>query len=267
MDIAFVDVETTGLDPQVHEVIEIGVIRVEPIALRILASHEVKIRPTRLEVAEPSALAINGYSDEAWSDAVELDEGLRQIAPFLEDTMLAGHNVVSFDEPFLWKAFACAGLAPPATDYHRLDTASLGWLAADPDGGSVSLRAVCEALGIDRPVAHRALADAVASLEVARHTRRLFRCEELTLLEVASRLRISEKTAYVMAREGRLPAFRVGAQWRMRRSDLDRWIDEQRTQPVLVTSSVTATALAQLKAQLEQVSSCLDGLEAKAGVR
>ena len=49
--------------------------------------------------------------------------------------------------------------------------------------------------------------------------------EILTLPEVATLLKVAEKTVYTMAQKGSLPAFKVGGQWRFRRADLDSWID------------------------------------------
>lgn len=49
--------------------------------------------------------------------------------------------------------------------------------------------------------------------------------EILTLSEVAQMLKVAEKTVYTMAQKGDLPAFKVGGQWRFRRTDLNAWID------------------------------------------
>lgn len=49
--------------------------------------------------------------------------------------------------------------------------------------------------------------------------------EILTLPEVAQLLKVADKTIYTMAQKGELPAFKVGGQWRFRRTDLDAWID------------------------------------------
>ena len=43
----------------------------------------------------------------------------------------------------------------------------------------------------------------------------------LTVSEVADLLRINKSTVYRMAKQGRLPATRVGRQWRFRKSVLD----------------------------------------------
>ena len=47
----------------------------------------------------------------------------------------------------------------------------------------------------------------------------------LTVSEVAEFLRINKSTVYRMAKQGRLPATRVGRQWRFRRSVLDGLLD------------------------------------------
>lgn len=49
----------------------------------------------------------------------------------------------------------------------------------------------------------------------------------LTVSEIAAYLRIKEKTAYRLAGEGKLPAFKVGGSWRFRRAEIEQWINEQ----------------------------------------
>lgn len=51
--------------------------------------------------------------------------------------------------------------------------------------------------------------------------------EILTIKELASYLKIAEKTAYRFVSEGRIPGFKVGGSWRFRRSEIERWIAEQ----------------------------------------
>ena len=47
----------------------------------------------------------------------------------------------------------------------------------------------------------------------------------LTIPEVASLLKVAEKTVYGLAQKGDLPAFKVGGQWRFRRTASDTWIE------------------------------------------
>jgi excisionase family DNA binding protein len=50
----------------------------------------------------------------------------------------------------------------------------------------------------------------------------------LTLQEVAEYLKLTEKTAYRLAADGKLPGFKVGGAWRFKREDLEAWIEEQK---------------------------------------
>ncbi|MBA56817.1 MAG: DNA-binding protein [Pseudomonadales bacterium] len=52
----------------------------------------------------------------------------------------------------------------------------------------------------------------------------------LTLKEVAAYLKLAEKTAYKLAAAGKLPGFKVGGSWRFKREDIDRWIEEQKSE-------------------------------------
>ena len=51
--------------------------------------------------------------------------------------------------------------------------------------------------------------------------------EILTVQEVATLLKVADKTVYTMAQKGEIPAFKVRGQWRFRRADIDAWIQEQ----------------------------------------
>ena len=50
----------------------------------------------------------------------------------------------------------------------------------------------------------------------------------LTLKEIAEYLKLTEKTAYRLAAEKKLPGFKVGGSWRFKMSDLQAWIEEQK---------------------------------------
>lgn len=51
----------------------------------------------------------------------------------------------------------------------------------------------------------------------------------LTTEEVLGYLKVNPRTIYRLIRSGELPAIRIGRQWRFRRSDLNDWIDRQRS--------------------------------------
>lgn len=53
------------------------------------------------------------------------------------------------------------------------------------------------------------------------------RDEILTIREVATYLRLDEKSIYRMAWDGQIPGFKVRNAWRFRSRDLDAWIESQ----------------------------------------
>lgn len=55
--------------------------------------------------------------------------------------------------------------------------------------------------------------------------------EILTLPEVATLLKVAQKTVYSMAQKGQIPAFKVGGQWRFKRIDIDQWIEQRKAAP------------------------------------
>jgi excisionase family DNA binding protein len=51
----------------------------------------------------------------------------------------------------------------------------------------------------------------------------------LTTEEVLDYLHVNLRTVYRLIKAGRIPAVRVGRQWRFKRADLDAWLDGQRS--------------------------------------
>ncbi|ALD01845.1 DNA-binding protein [Acinetobacter sp. TTH0-4] len=50
----------------------------------------------------------------------------------------------------------------------------------------------------------------------------------MTVKDVASYLKLNERTVYRMATSAKIPAFKVGTSWRFKREDLEKWIEEQK---------------------------------------
>lgn len=48
-----------------------------------------------------------------------------------------------------------------------------------------------------------------------------------TIDELAEYLRIPKSTLYKLAREGKIPAQKVGRHWRFRKEAIDRWLEQQ----------------------------------------
>jgi len=56
----------------------------------------------------------------------------------------------------------------------------------------------------------------------------------LTLTEAATLLQVSTRTLQRMIRNGKLPAFKVGGQWRLRETQLRQWVENRETPLVKV---------------------------------
>ncbi len=66
----------------------------------------------------------------------------------------------------------------------------------------------------------------------------------LTTEEVLEYLQVNLRTVYRLIKAGKIPAVRVGRQWRFRKRDIDAWLDSQRThspQPSMPASSSSGT--------------------------
>jgi DNA polymerase-3 subunit epsilon len=173
LTLAFLDVETTGLDPQKHEVIQIGVVLAKQIprqgnvgpGLEKIEEIDIKIKPERLEDAEEDALRVNGYNDADWMFAPDLKNAMEFLSKKLEGTVQVSHNL-TFDSAFMEKCYERAGLENNMARY-KLDTISIAFarLYNRPDV-KYSLKYLCELFQIKNENAHTALADARALYNV-----------------------------------------------------------------------------------------------------
>jgi len=55
----------------------------------------------------------------------------------------------------------------------------------------------------------------------------------MTLEEIAKYLKIGKSTLYKMAREGKIPAVKIANQWRFRKEDIDKWLQEIRNKEII----------------------------------
>lgn len=173
--LAIADYETTGLDPAIHEIIEVGLVVVDQSTLAVLDELDLKVRPEHIETASPRALEVNGYDEADWHDAVSLGTAMMRFAELTKDAMLTSHNI-TFEHKFTDAAFKKLGIADPM-DYHRPDlfTAALESLRHSGLQG-FNLVKVAAFLGIEpEPDPHRAINGARQALDVYRKIRELNR--------------------------------------------------------------------------------------------
>ena len=61
----------------------------------------------------------------------------------------------------------------------------------------------------------------------------------LTIEEVASYLRVSERTVYDWAQKGEIPSGKIGTVWRFKKSEIERWVNERLSPNSRLTPSNT----------------------------
>ncbi len=172
---AFLDIETTGRHPGIHEILEIGVVITNSDMSEMLDSFELKTRPERIEDAEQEALAINHWSEEAWRDAMPLVQALNIFGEKIKGATPAGWNV-SFDRAFLEPAMNRSGavLDTWGLDYTWYDVKMFfvrwAYLTGQEAifGPRFSLSSAMRNFGISTDDHHHALPDAMATWKIAK---------------------------------------------------------------------------------------------------
>jgi excisionase family DNA binding protein len=53
----------------------------------------------------------------------------------------------------------------------------------------------------------------------------------LTIRDLCSYLKVNQSTVYRLIKAGKLPAFKVGSDWRFNREEIDRWRLESERKP------------------------------------
>jgi DNA polymerase-3 subunit epsilon len=167
--LAITDVETTGTDERIHEIIEIGLVLVDQKTLEIIEEWETKIKPMNIQSATEVALKINGYNEKEWENAPSIIEALETYSAKTRDTMFCAHNNI-FDWNFLTASHRRTHV-PQNECKHKVDLLTLGWekVRNYPEIQKLGLKEICLFLGIEpEPDPHRALNGARKEYEVLR---------------------------------------------------------------------------------------------------
>lgn len=104
--LAFIDLETTGINVTTDRIIELSVLKLKP-------GGEQEWMTTRLNPEMPipqKSTAIHGISDEDVAGCRVFREIARNLSAFLEDCDLAGYNAIRFDIPLLAEEFLRANI-------------------------------------------------------------------------------------------------------------------------------------------------------------
>jgi len=156
--IAFIDLETTGLNVATDRIVEISILKIDPggkkdtITLRINPGIPIP----------PESTAIHGITDEDVTDAPGFSQVGRNLAYLLEGCDLAGFNAGKFDVPLLAEEFLRANvdfdlkrcrIIDVQNIFHKMEQRTL----------SAAYRFYCKKELTD---AHSAEADTLASYEI-----------------------------------------------------------------------------------------------------
>jgi DNA polymerase III subunit epsilon len=99
--IAFIDLETTGINVSSDRIVELSVLKISPTGKEQWMST--RVNP---EMAiPPKSTAIHGIKDEDIAKSPTFKEVARNLAAFLEGCDLAGYNAIKFDIPVLAEEF------------------------------------------------------------------------------------------------------------------------------------------------------------------
>jgi DNA polymerase III alpha subunit (gram-positive type) len=100
--LAFIDVETTGLVPGYHEMIDIGIVMTDLEGVE-LGELFIRLQPDHPERTDDGARAVNAFDDNRWRElgALSTDDAIEQVVAF--HTQIAGERnvlMVAFNSQF-----------------------------------------------------------------------------------------------------------------------------------------------------------------------
>jgi len=169
------DLETTGLDVETDEIIEVAAIRFD--AERVLDTYHTLVNPGRH--LEYRIARLTGIAPEELADAPYFSTIAREVEDFLGFDPIVGQNP-TFDTGFLMRK----GVAVYGPTFDTFELAGL----LLPELADRGLAGIAERLQIDFPVRHRALADAEAARAVFLALRQLLAAADPALLAEADRI-------------------------------------------------------------------------------
>tara|TARA_B100000035_G_scaffold93052_1_gene78713 strand:- start:2656 stop:3246 length:591 start_codon:yes stop_codon:yes gene_type:complete len=116
MILTVLDTETTGLDADIHEIIQIATISYVVSAegdRYVTKKFEKKINPERLHTASEKALEVNGFTLEEWKGSPNAIDVLPEVKQIIEGSdILVGQNLI-FDLKFINEISHRNNIEPP----------------------------------------------------------------------------------------------------------------------------------------------------------
>ena len=156
--VAFIDLETTGLNLSTDRIVEIAIIKITPNGERLIKRRLVN---PQIPISE-SALAIHGISDEMVKDAPTFKQIANEIKQFLDPCDIGGYNSNRFDIPMLIEEFLRCGLQFNVDGRRLIDVQKIFHLM-EQRTLTAAYKFYC---GKDLADAHSAESDAIATWEI-----------------------------------------------------------------------------------------------------
>jgi DNA polymerase-3 subunit epsilon len=156
--VAFLDLETTGVNLSTDRIVEIAIVKILPDG-----SRQEKIKLINPEMPIPAdATAIHGITDEKVADAPTFKQVANELKQFLDQCDLAGYNSNRFDIPLLVEEFLRAELEVDFTSRRMVDVQHI-FYAMEPRTLTAAYKFYC---GKDLTSAHSAAHDVNATIDV-----------------------------------------------------------------------------------------------------
>lgn len=146
-----IDLETTGLNPKIDKIIEIGAIRVQN---GVIVSEKSTLVNPRMELSAHTR-QLTGIDDGMVADAPGIEEVIEEYVEFCEGFPLLGHKVL-FDYSFMKRAAVNQKLVFEKNGIDTLDLCRRFM----PGLEKKTLECACEYYRVPAAAAHRALNDA-----------------------------------------------------------------------------------------------------------
>ena len=156
--IAFLDLETTGVNLSSDRIVEIAIIKIMPDQTRV-----VKRKFINPEILIPKASSdIHGITDEMVKDAPTFKQAGNEIKQFLEGCDLGGYNSNRFDIPILMEEFLRAGMDVDLSNRRMIDVQHI-FYTMEPRTLTAAYKFYCQK---ELENAHSAEADVSATIDV-----------------------------------------------------------------------------------------------------
>lgn len=199
-DYVVFDLETTGVNPEVDDIIEISAVKV--CDHRIVEEYSTLVNPGRHIPA--AATAINGITDNMVAEAPDMKTAIAGFIRFIGEYVLVGHNIHTFDMNFAYDAAFEALGRELGNDY--IDTLFMARKCL-PKLSHHKLTDISDYFNIDTRGAHRALNDCVMNQKCYEEMGKLMAAAESTFGNEEDELICPRCGGMLMKRKGQYGYF------------------------------------------------------------